>query len=198
MLYFKMASAEITIDGETVHVETHNYTVQFDRGVITHIHNKRTGETYTIPESNGIEAQTAIMGRHAWTWASYSEVELRTTGGQNATMMFRRGESEIILTIEVEPTTGDLLIAGSGESDTFGVYGFQWGCDNIDITNVDLILPANGGQVITASTPFESKWYSYPASWEAQLAIFEGEQGGFFVRTADETFPYQQLIWEKK
>ena len=197
IFFLTSVSAEITIDGEIVHVETNNYKVQFDRGVMSYIHNKRTAETYTIPESNGIEAQTAIMGRHAWTWASYSEVELGTTGGHSATLFFRQGGNEITLTIEVEPTTGDLLIAGSGESDTFGVYGFQWGCDNIDINNLDFILPANGGQVITASTPFESKWYSYPASWEAQLAIFEGEQGGFFVRTADETFPYQQLIWEK-
>ena len=189
--------AEITIDGESIHVETDNYKVRFDRGVITHIHNKRTSEIYTIPESNGIEAQTAMMGKHTWTWASYSEVESRTTGGHSATLLFRQGGNEITLTVEVEPTTGDLLITGSGESDTFGVYGFQWGCDNIDINNLDLILPAAGGQVVTASTPFEEKWYSYPASWEAQLAIFEGEHGGFFVRVADETFPYQRLIWKK-
>ena len=202
IFFLKSVSAEITIDGEIVHVQTDNYEVRFDRGLITHIHNKLTAETYTLPEASraqGVGEQTGILRRqHGHIWARDMTItEARKTGQDSATLLFRRGESEIILTIEVEPTTGDLLIAGSGESDTLGVYGFQWGCDNIDINNLDFILPANGGQVITVSTPFESKWYSYPASWEAQLAIFEGEQGGFFVRTADETFPYQQLIWEK-
>ena len=47
LCYFEMAFADITIDGETVHVETDNYKVQFDHGVITHIHNKIIAETYT-------------------------------------------------------------------------------------------------------------------------------------------------------
>ena len=37
LCYFQMTFAEITIDGETVHVETDAYTVKFNRGVITYI-----------------------------------------------------------------------------------------------------------------------------------------------------------------
>ena len=51
------ALAEITIAGETVHVETDNYEVQFDRGVITYIHNKHTDTTYTLSGE----------GRRGWT-----------------------------------------------------------------------------------------------------------------------------------
>ena len=49
LCYFEMTFADITIDGETVRVETDAYKVQFDRGVITRIHNKLTAETYTLP-----------------------------------------------------------------------------------------------------------------------------------------------------
>ena len=49
LCYFEMTFAEITIDGETVHVETDNYEIQFNHGVITQIHNKLTGGTYTLP-----------------------------------------------------------------------------------------------------------------------------------------------------
>ena len=181
--------ANITIVGENVHVETDSYSVRFHRGVMDYIHNKRTGETYTITESPIIEGQTGILRlRHSPIWVRHSVVESRKTGQYSATLVFSQGSNELILTIEIEPMTGDLLIAGSGEADTAGVYGLQWGCDNIDITNVDLILPAHGGQVITASSPFESKRYTYPELWEAQLAIVQGEQGGFFVRGTDKTF----------
>ena len=48
LLYFDVASADITIDGETVHAETDGYVVEFDKGVITYIHNKLTDQTYTL------------------------------------------------------------------------------------------------------------------------------------------------------
>ena len=60
LFYLEIVSAEITIDGETIHVETDNYTVQFDRGVITQLHNKLTDETYTLPPRH----QPRDLGRY--------------------------------------------------------------------------------------------------------------------------------------
>ena len=196
-----VASAEITIDGENVYVETDAYSVQFHRGVMGYIHNKRTGETYTIPESDGILGMTAIRRRHDPIRARVSTVEATKTGRDSATLVFsqpwKNNINKIVLTIEVEPTTGDLLIGGHGEADTGGVYGFQWGCDNIDINSVDLILPARGGQVITASSPFDLKVYDYPGQWEAQLAIVQGDVGGFFVRSTDKAFQFKRFNCKK-
>ena len=200
VIFSQTVFAYITINGESVHVETDGYVVKFDKGVITYIHNKRTGETYTIPESDGIEGQTGILRwqqKPISIWVRHSVVESRKTGQDSAAMVFRQGGNKIILTIEIEPMTGDLLIAGSGEADSTDVYGLQWGCDNIDINKMDLILPAHGGQVITASSPFESKRYTYPELWEAQLAIVQGEQGGFFVRGTDQTFQAKRFNCEK-
>ena len=192
------AFAEITIDGENVYVETDAYSVQFRHGVITYIHNKRTAELYTSPNRGSIRGETGVLRRRdGQIWASQSTIEVRKTSQDSATMVFRQGENEIILTIEVEAGSGDLLIGGSGVADTGGVYGFQWGCDNIDINSVDLILPAHGGQVITASSPFDSKTYLYPELWEAQLAIIQGERGGFFVRGTDNSFRFKRFNFEK-
>ena len=51
IFYLEPASAQITIDGDTIHVETNNYKVQipFDLGGINYLYNKLTGETYTLP-----------------------------------------------------------------------------------------------------------------------------------------------------
>ena len=201
LCYFEMTFADITIDGETVRVETDAYKVQFDRGVIIRLHNKITAETYTLPEdgrSQEVRGQTGILRRHHGPiWARHGTIEARKTGQDSATLLFYQGGNEITLTIEVEAHTGDLLIGGSGASDTTGIYGFQWGCENLDITNLKLILPVDGGQVIDASSPITNEGFNYPGLWEAQLAILQGQQGGFFVRGADETFQFKRLDCQK-
>ena len=198
IFFLKSVSAEITIDGEIVHVQTDNYEVRFDRGLITHIHNKLTAETYTLPET-GFRAQTGILRRqHGHIWARDMTItEARKTGQDSATLLFRQDGNEITLTIEVEAHTGDLLIRGNAASDTTGVYGFQWGCGDLDIQNLELILPAYGGQVINASSPFTVRNYQYPGLWEAQLAIIQSERGGFYVHGTDETFQFKEFNCQK-
>ena len=202
LCYFEMTFADIIIDGETVRVETNNYTVQFDRGVIAQLHNKLTGETYTLPPDTGrtlgFRAQTGILRRHHDPiWARHGTIEARKVGQNSAILLFHQGGNEITLTIEVEQHTGDLLIGGNVVSDISGVYGFQWGCENLDITNLKLILPVDGGQVIDASSSITSRKFDYPGLWEAQLAILQGQQGGFFVRGADETFQFKRFKFQK-
>ena len=169
--------------------------------VITHIHNKLTTETYTLPEASraqGVREQTGILRRHHGPiWTSHGTIEAKKTGQDSAILLFRQGGNEIILTIEVEAHTGDLLIGGRGTSDIAGVYGFQWGCGGLDIQNLELILPAHGGQVINASSSFNTKSYRYPALWEAQLAIIQGDRGGFYVRGTDETFQFKEFNYQK-
>ena len=204
LCYFEMTFADIIIDGETVHVETNNYQVQFDRGIITQLHNKLTAETYTLPLSingtpTGKRGQTGILrttNGNVYTHES-TLIEARKITPLKAELLFHQGGNEITLTIEVEAHTGDLLIGGSGISDIAGVYGFQWGCGGLNIRNLELILPVDGGQVIDASSPITSGRFDYPGLWEAQLAILQGQQGGFFVRETDETFQFKRLDYQK-
>ena len=66
LFYFNVASADITIDGESVHVETDNYIVRFDRGVITYIHNRLTDKTYTVSADEGPSGWTGIWFNRYW------------------------------------------------------------------------------------------------------------------------------------
>ena len=111
--------------------------------------------------------------------------------------MFRQGRNEFRLFIGIDARSGDLLIEQEGTSDTTGVYGIQWGCVNLDVRHLDLILAADGGQIINTMAPFTFRDFHYPGSWEVQLAILQGEQGGFFVRGADATFQFKALHYEK-
>ena len=201
---FQMAqSAEVKVLDNSVFVGTDAYEVEFTDGVITHFYNKLTEETYTLPLGvggvTGFRGRSGLLkrdGRSIWT----DQVTLTTAkkvAPLKAEIVFRQGLNEFRLFIEVDARSGDLLIEQKGASDTEGVYGIQWGCVNLNVRNLDLILPADGGQIINTMSPFTYRSFNYPFSWEVQLAILQGEQGGFFVRGADETFQFKALHYEK-
>ena len=196
------ATAQITIDDETIHVETNNYKVQFDRGVITQLHNKLTDETYTLPPdiniNRGIRGETSILirDRFVWTWHG-NTVETRKINSHQAEFLFHDGGSEIRVAIEVDPQTDDLLISGDSVSESTKVYGMQWGIGNLDLNTLSLILPSQGGQIIDATAAIEHENFDYPSpNWEVQLAIIEAERGGFYVRGTDTTFQSKGLIYQ--
>lgn len=200
-------TAQITIDDETIHVETAAYTVEFNRGVITHIHNKHTDEIYTL--RSGASWKRAWSGllnhRHFWNNANISTraatlISAEKIDNLHAELVYHQGGTDIRLFIAVDPMTDDLLIDIEGESDTPGVVGMQWGIRFLDLANSSLIAPVDGGRIIDATTPVTYVGYPYPSSgqgWEAQLAIVQGEHGGFFVRNTDATFQFKQLIYDR-
>ena len=205
LFYLEAASAEITIDGEIVHVETDNYKVQFDRGVITHIHNKHTAETYTLSADR--TGWTGLLNhRHHWNDANISTrkaalISARKIDPLTAELLFRQGGTDVRLLIGIDPTTDDLLIDIEGVSDTPGVIGMQWGISFLDLANLSLIAPVDGGRIIDATTQSNYITPFYPGSglgWEAQLAIVQGERGGFSVRNTDDTFQFKHFIYDRQ
>ena len=196
--------AEIKVVDNNVFVETDAYQVQFMNGVITQIHNKLTEETYTLPLGvggvTGFRGRSGLLKRNGESiWADQATLtQARKVAPLKAEILFRQGQNAFRLFIGVDARSGDLLLEQEGTSDTAGVYGIQWGCVNLNVRNLDLILPADGGQIINAMAPFTSRSFHYPfPSWEVQLAILQGEQGGFFVRGTDETFQFKALHYEK-
>ena len=192
------ATAEITIDDNTIHVETNNYKVQFDYGAITYLHNKLTDETYTLPLEHIFEVHAAILGRNEHFWARHSHsVETQKINEHTAETRFRQGGNEIRLVIAIDPNTEDLLISLDGVADFPGVSDIQWAIDNLNITNLKLIVPSQKEQVIDATSIIEYEDFPYPSnSWEAQLAIVEAEGGGFYVRATDTTFQFKNLFYQ--
>ena len=203
---FDVVSADITIDGETVHAETEGYAVQFDKGVITYIHNKYTNTTYTLP-GEGRRGWTGLLHhRHFWRDENTSTsratlISAKQINHLKAELLFRQNGTDVYLFIEIDPITDDLLIDMEGVSDTPGVVGMQWGCSYLDIQNLEVIAPVDGGRIIDATTPTNYQLFPYPFSgtgWEAQLAIVQGENGGFYVRNTDNAFQFKQFIYDRE
>ena len=88
------ATAEITIDGETIHVETNNYQVRFAPNAITYLHNKLTGETYTLPLEQTYEIQAAILGRNGDFYASRGTVRPLKINDHTAEVRFQKVQTK--------------------------------------------------------------------------------------------------------
>ena len=180
---------QITIVGERLdqlHVDTDAYTVLFDRGTIAQLHNKRTGETHTLP-------------RAANPNPGIEQLQINKIDPHRADIVFKGGGNTMTLSIAVDPANHDLLIAGQRDSAQPGVRGIQWCIENLDIHNLSLIIPSQGIQQIDASSAIEHRNFPYPNTfhWEAQLAIIESQLGGFYVRGTDPTFKFKELNYER-
>ncbi len=198
--------AAITIEGETVHVESDSYAVRFDKGVINYIHNKHTDKTYTVSPVEWPSGWTGMLFNRYWwegenistSWAEL--ISATQIDPHSAELLFRHEGTDIRLSIAVDPMTDDLLIDMEGASDTRGVVGMQWGLGTLDMQNLSVIVPAAGGQALDATTPIDHYYYLYPGSgsgWEAQLAIFQGERGGFYVRNTDNTLQFKWFYYDR-
>ncbi len=206
LFYFDVASADITIDGETVHVETDGYIVEFDKGVINYIHNKHTDTTYTLTLGDGKAGVTGLL-LHRYFWYDVNTLTHRSTlisatriDRSKAELLFREEGTEVLLTIAIDLETDDLLIDMEGVSETPGVVGMQWGCSYLDNQNLSVIVPMDGGRVFNADTSAKYTFAPYPFSatgWEAQLAIVQGERGGFYVRNTDDTLTFKYFVYDR-
>ena len=198
--------AAITIDGESVHVETDRYAVEFKKGVVIHIHNKLTSRIYTLSPQRGKRGWTGLMfNRNFWD-SENIEIRRATLVSANqlspnhVELVYEQEGTEVQLTIAIDPSTDDMLIDMEGVSDRGGVVGMQWGCSYLDIQNLSIIAPVDGGRVLDTSTPTKFEHYPYPASgagWEAQLAIVQGGRGGFYIRNGDNTFQFKWFIYDR-
>ena len=193
-------------DGE-VFAETDRYRVRFERGVLIHFHNKLTQETYTLPSQGSSNTQRGLLIQYAE--GSYGrdepinerwDIETQRLSSLAIEIAYHsdyRTNKTVRLRIAIDPQTQDLVIHQTGTSAIGGIVGIMWGCGYLNSQQVDVILPAHCGEIIDAATEFSERNFWYPERWEAQLAILQGEEGGFFVRSTDTTFRFKEVRYRR-
>ncbi len=183
--------------------ETDRYRVRFENGVLMHFHNKLTQETYTLPQQGPSGARSGISiqheegqyGRHEFVDERW-DVETKRLTPLSVEVAYHsdyRLDKTVRTRIGIDADTGDLVIQQHGISKH--IVAVTWGCGYLNSQEVDLILPAHGGEIIDAATEIGVRGYEYPERWEAQLAILQGEDGGFFVRSTDTTFRFKEAYY---
>ena len=186
-----------------VFAETDRYQVRFEHGVLVRFHNKLTQETYTLPSQGlsntrsglSIQHDEGRYGRKEFIDDSW-EVEIQRLAPLAVEITYRNDykiDRTVRLRIAIEPETQDLVIHQTGTSSIGGLIGIRWGCGYLNSQQLDVIVPAHGGEIIDAATEIRDRGFEYPRGWEAQLAILQGAHGGFFVRSTDTTFRFKEV-----
>ncbi len=107
-----------------------------------------------------------------------------------------RFDKTVRIRIGIDADTGDLVIQQHGVSKH--IVGVIWGCGYLNTQQVNVILPAGGGEIIYDASEIGKRGFReflYPGRWEAQLAILQGGDGGFFVRSTDTTFRFKAAYY---
>ncbi|MYB01599.1 hypothetical protein F4X90_18280, partial [Candidatus Poribacteria bacterium] len=194
-------SLTVTEEGN-ITAETERYTAKFENGILLHLHNKLTNETYTNEDTpKGVfqnEYKTAFFG---FTEDSVYPLGHTPTIKRNSnTDIEVEYENEnglrLNLSIKIDPNTNDLLIQQTGFAPKEGAYEITWTHKHLSHNKVDLIIPGTGGVILNNLSPQQTA-YEYPGSWEAQLAILQGEKGGCFIRSQDTEFKFKKLEYER-
>ena len=194
-----------------VFAETDGYQVRFKDGVLVHFHNKLTQETYTLPPQGDSNGESGLSIQHEEGEDDHSEliddtweVETRRLSPLSVEVAYHsdyssyrrdyRFDKTVWIRISIDAATGDLVIRQHGISKH--IISIMWGCGYLNRQQVDVILPAHGGEIIDASSEISKRGFrhfEYPERWEAQLAILQGGNGGFFVRSTDTTFRFKAV-----
>ncbi|MYB02526.1 hypothetical protein F4X90_23030, partial [Candidatus Poribacteria bacterium] len=200
-----LANTLILSEQGEVLAETDRYQVRFKEGMLIHFHNKLTQETYTLPPPQGLsnKGRSGIAMQYeeghngtpqainkAW------DIETQRLSPLSVEVAYHYDyilDKTVRFRISIDVNTGDIIIQQHGISEN--IVWITWVCRYLNSQQVDVILPANCGQIIDASTEFSERSFRYPVRWEAQLAILQGEDGGFFVRSTDPTFRFKEAYY---
>ena len=157
-----------------VFAETDRYRASFKDGVLIHFHNKLTQETYTLPPQGpsnarsgiSIQYEEGLYGRHefindAWEVASKRLAPLSVEVAYHSDY---RLDKTVWIRISIDADTGDLVIQQHGISKH--IVAVTWGCGYLNSQQVDVILPAHGGEIIDASSKIGKRGFEYPVRWE--------------------------------
>ena len=195
------ASLTVSEQGE-IFAETDNYQITLKNGIITHCHNKRTGETYTRPGTTlTAERPYAGLNHHEARITRADVLEVKKvaplTAELTAQWHVRLHRKTLTMWVSIDELTGDLIIKQEGLDTSRGIETIWWGFANLDHNQVNLIVPANGGALINPYFHQHFQFNGPDINWQARLAILEGHAGGCSIMSFDEMYRFSRLNYTR-
>ena len=168
-----------------IFAETDRYQVRFKNGIIIHVHNKLTKETYTLSGSGNepipLHLQygelSGMRGFDEWEIRGADALKVEKISPLIVKLTARWHQSTLLMWVAVDVVTGDLIIRQEGFSDQEWVSTIRWGVGNLDYDQVSLIAPGRGGKIITSENA-ENFYWTYPGQWWQALLLSGKEHWG--------------------
>ncbi len=189
--------ASIQVRGDVLHIDTPTLTATMERGVFTSLRSKQTGEVFIQKGDTTSIPALQLLYRGGETisvdQSKFGTIETHCLSDRRAEVVFHSWDADGVLSVSVEPQTGDILVEPSAYSSRGGVLACRWNLPGLR-SDLELVAPFFQGVKLPLSDPLiqDSHW-EWPFFWEAGLAILEAKQGGFWVHTQDNRYRYKAL-----
>jgi hypothetical protein len=109
-------------------------------------------------------------------------------------IIFHNWDADGVITVTVDPETGDVVVEPSAYSSRPGVRACRWRVGAIR-PDLELVAPLFQGIKLKLDDPLlrGSRW-TWPQAWEAGFAVLQGRNGGFWIHTQDSAYRYKALL----
>jgi hypothetical protein len=190
-------NASIRVQDNTLHIDTPTQTAVMEKGVLVSLKSKITGEVFIrdVDITACPALQLLYRGGESVSVdeSKFGKIETCALSEQRAEVVFHSWDADGVLSVSVEPATGDILVEPAAYSSRSGVRACRWNLAGIR-PDLELVAPFFQGIKLPLNDPLikDSNW-EWPFFWEAGLAILQGKRGGFWVHTQDNRFRYKAL-----
>lgn len=184
----------ITVDKNTVRVETSTLTAVLEDGFLTRLQSKANGTVF-IERERGAGPASALQILYPGEGAAADvvgplagEIQTRLLSSRAAQVRFHGWDADGVLLISEDETTGDLIVEPSAYSSRPGALAVRYLLPGIR-RDLDFIAPFFQGVRLKQDDPLlEQRRWMWPMFWEAGLAIWQGKESGFWLHCRDDRY----------
>ncbi len=186
----------VTSDG-VIHAESPTLLAKIEKGFLTSLKSKASREEYLVGFDTGkFDALQLVYARGETVDVGeqkFGKVETRKISDHRAEVIFQNWDGDGIITVSVDPASGDLLVEPSAFSSRPGVRACRWRLKGLR-RDLKLVAPFFQGVSLSLDDSLiRSSHWDWPHRWEAGLAILQASTGGFSVHTQDSRYRYKAL-----
>jgi hypothetical protein len=188
---------ELRVREGLVSVETGTLTAEIEKGFIRSLRSKITGdefvEAFDLNQSPALQLIYRGDESAALDESKFGSISCRQVSEHKADFIFHSWDGDGVLSVGVDPASGDLLVEPSAYSSRPGVRACRWSLRGMR-QDLDLVAPLfQGVKLRIDDLLIRNTRRNWPVSWEAAFAILQSQSAGFWVRAEDAAYRYKAL-----
>jgi hypothetical protein len=189
--------ASIQVRDGILYVDTPTQTAVMEKGILTSLKSKQTGQVFIrgVDVASCPALQLLYRGDETISVdeSKFGTIETHALSNHRAEVVLHSWDADGVLTVSVEPQSGDILVEPAAYSSRSGVLACRWNLAGLR-SDLKLVAPFfQGIKLPLDDSLIRDSYWEWPFSWEAGLAILQADQGGFWVHTQDNRYRYKSL-----
>ncbi len=189
--------ASMRVEGHKIIIDTPTQSAVIEKGFLTSLKCKKTGQEFIKDVAVDQAAALQLLYRGEETISidesKFGHITTRQIAPLKAEIVFHSWDGDGVISVSVEPDSGDILIEPSAYSSRPGVLACRWNLVGLR-PDLEFVAPFfQGIKLKLDDALIANTHWDWPLYWEAGLAILQSKKGGFWIHTRDNRFRYKGL-----